>query len=118
VTDQPTPATPDTRPLAARFRDALTHSGPGYDLTPPCLTDACTMDCTTECGAAIQQAWEALRRPEQSTPAAPVPFPRVQGHCPACSWDSLFLGTGGYVTCSRIECPDPTAASNLLEASL
>lgn len=42
-------------------------------------------------------------------------FPQVQGKCPACGWGSLFLGDGGYVTCSRIECSQPDAASCLLE---
>lgn len=27
---------------------------------------------------------------------------------------TLFLGSGGYVTCSWVECPNPTAASDLL----
>lgn len=46
--------------------------------------------------------------------AASRAFPEVQGRCPACGGQSLFLGSGGYVTCSRIECPDPTAADDLL----
>lgn len=41
-------------------------------------------------------------------------FPAVQGRCPACSATSLFLGEGGHVTCSRIECPDPSAADDVL----
>lgn len=48
-------------------------------------------------------------------------MPDVQGRCPACSGPSLFLGEGGHVTCSRLDCPDPTAADDLLhgqEASL
>jgi hypothetical protein len=39
----------------------------------------------------------------------------VQGRCPACGGNSLFLGEGGYVTCPRIDCPEPDAASTLLE---
>ncbi|NEB70330.1 hypothetical protein G3I39_25215 [Streptomyces fulvissimus] len=39
----------------------------------------------------------------------------VQGRCPACGSTSLFLGSGGYVTCARLECPEPDAASSLLE---
>ncbi len=39
----------------------------------------------------------------------------VRGHCPACGSASLFLGTGGYVTCSVIDCPRPTAVSDLLD---
>jgi hypothetical protein len=38
----------------------------------------------------------------------------VQGRCPACGSTSLFLGDGGYVTCPRIDCPEPDAASTLL----
>lgn len=46
----------------------------------------------------------------------PKTFPNIQGRCPACRGDSLFTGTGGYVTCSRIECPNPSAADQLLHA--
>ncbi|SCK20249.1 hypothetical protein YUYDRAFT_02107 [Streptomyces sp. ScaeMP-e48] len=42
-------------------------------------------------------------------------FPTVQGRCPACGGQGLFLGSGGYVTCPRIDCPAPDAASSLLE---
>ena len=39
----------------------------------------------------------------------------VQGRCPGCGHDGqLFLGSGGYVTCSIAECPNPGAASDLL----
>lgn len=41
--------------------------------------------------------------------------PTVQGRCPACGGESLFLGSGGYVTCARMECPDPEAATRILE---
>ncbi|MFG3136140.1 DUF6085 family protein [Streptomyces sp. NPDC048211] len=41
-------------------------------------------------------------------------MPDVQGRCPACGGASLFLGEGGHVTCSRIECPEPSAADELL----
>lgn len=39
----------------------------------------------------------------------------VQGRCPACGKSSLFLGSGGYVTCARLDCPNPSAATDLLE---
>lgn len=42
--------------------------------------------------------------------------PDVAGRCPACRGESLFLGTGGHVTCSRLDCPDPGAADDLLSA--
>ncbi|MGC4925524.1 DUF6085 family protein [Streptomyces sp. DT117] len=38
----------------------------------------------------------------------------VQGRCPACGAASLFLGEGGHVTCSRIDCPAPDAADDML----
>ncbi|MFB6675572.1 DUF6085 family protein [Streptomyces sp. NPDC056390] len=43
-------------------------------------------------------------------------FPTVQGRCPACRATSLFLGDGGHVTCARIDCPDPSAADDLLHS--
>lgn len=54
-----------------------------------------------------------------SAPASPAPLaarlPLVQGRCPACGTAGLFLGDGGYVTCSVRECPEPDAASTTLE---
>ncbi|SDL28672.1 hypothetical protein SAMN05421806_12569 [Streptomyces indicus] len=49
--------------------------------------------------------------------AAPLAagLPHVAGRCPACGHSSLFLGDGGYVTCSMRECPQPDAASTVLE---
>lgn len=41
--------------------------------------------------------------------------PEVQGRCPACHGESLFLGSDGYVTCARLDCPDPEAATRILE---
>jgi hypothetical protein len=46
---------------------------------------------------------------------APGGFPDIQGRCPACGGSSLFVGSGGYITCRRIECPEPDAATTLLE---
>lgn len=45
----------------------------------------------------------------------PDASPNVQGYCPACRGQSLFLGSGGYVTCRRLDCPDPEAATKVLE---
>lgn len=40
---------------------------------------------------------------------------KVMGKCPmGCLGESLFLAEGGHVTCSWIECPDPSAADRLL----
>ncbi len=42
-------------------------------------------------------------------------YPWVKGVCPACHSRTLFVGDGGYITCSYIPCPDPGAAGKLLE---
>ena len=41
-------------------------------------------------------------------------YPEVEGVCPACGGGSLFVGEGGYVTCSIIGCPEPHAPSRAL----
>lgn len=41
----------------------------------------------------------------------------VEGRCPACGHRSLFLGSGGYVTCSIVECKRPSAAADVLAAA-
>ncbi len=33
----------------------------------------------------------------------------IQGKCPACGCHTLFIASGGYPTCSRHECPNPSA---------
>jgi hypothetical protein len=38
----------------------------------------------------------------------------VQGYCLMGCGQTLFLGTGGYVTCGNIPCPRPTAVTDLL----
>jgi hypothetical protein len=70
----------------------------------------------------ITPARETQQDPAQDGEALPssiVPLasglPLVQGNCPACRGASLFLGDGGYVTCSRIDCPEPDAATTVLE---
>lgn len=40
--------------------------------------------------------------------------PEIAGRCPACKWASLFVGVGGHITCSRLECPAPFAADDAL----
>lgn len=39
---------------------------------------------------------------------------QVQGVCPACGGRSLFIGEGGWITCSRLDCPEPDAVSTIL----
>lgn len=38
----------------------------------------------------------------------------VAGYCPMGCGETLFLGSGGYITCSWIQCPNPTAVSDIL----
>lgn len=40
--------------------------------------------------------------------------PRVAGVCPNGCGRTLFLGSGGHVTCSWIDCPNPAAPDELL----
>ena len=61
-----------------------------------------------------RMAAEARVSPASTAPLA-ASLQLVKGHCPACGWETLFLGAGGYVTCSRIDCPEPDAAGTLLE---
>lgn len=42
-------------------------------------------------------------------------FPEVKGYCPMGCGSTLFLGEGGFVTCSWINCPDPETVSKILE---
>lgn len=43
-----------------------------------------------------------------------TPSRKVAGHCPMGCGQTLFLGSGGYVTCSLDVCPNPTAAADIL----
>lgn len=44
------------------------------------------------------------------------PLPIVNGaECVACGHPTLFLGEGGYITCSLDGCPDPGATQEALE---
>ena len=42
------------------------------------------------------------------------PAEEVAGYCPACGKQSLRLMAEGHVTCCRLECPHPDAASQIL----
>jgi hypothetical protein len=77
-------------------------------------------DATGKYLAGIERAETELRRlAGEAHPTSTAPLaagrPHVQGHCPACGTTGLFLGNGGYVTCSRVDCPEPDAASTVLE---
>lgn len=56
----------------------------------------------------------ALALQPASTAPLAAGLPLVQGRCPACGRASLFLGNGGHVTCSIIDCPNPSLADEQL----
>lgn len=41
-------------------------------------------------------------------------LPWVEGKCPACGSRTMFVGVGGFLTCSLIGCPDPLAPSKAI----
>ncbi|MEU8642296.1 hypothetical protein AB0C91_10300 [Streptomyces sp. NPDC048674] len=88
-------------------------------------------------GLSVQQEdalWDAVAIPGTETPTfmkqhdrvcrtvatllLERPYQTVAGRCPACRWESLFLGNGGHVTCARDECPNPCAADQMLHGEL
>jgi len=77
--------------------------------------EAETADCTG-CGGTGACAGGPCAHPTPQASTAPLAagLPLVKGKCPACGSASLFLGDGGYVTCSRIDCTAPDAASTTL----
>lgn len=41
---------------------------------------------------------------------------QVKGRCPACNLNgTLFVGSGGWITCGYIPCPNPTAIADMQE---
>ena len=38
----------------------------------------------------------------------------LEAYCPMGCGKTLFVGSGGYITCSYIGCPDPTKVADLL----
>lgn len=39
---------------------------------------------------------------------------KVQGYCPMGCGDTLFLGEGGFLTCSYLPCPRPDALAQII----
>ncbi|TXS35744.1 hypothetical protein [Streptomyces sp. OR43] len=79
------------------------HSGLGVDVEADGIRRAIGDRLHTALGApSVPAEWEQHG------------YPDVRGRCPACGNTRLFLGSGGYVTCPRIGCPEPDAASTLL----
>ena len=112
----------------------LTHAacgkpvGPWADdalqLAPTPVTLTWTKDTDRRSGE-VADAWGDLTiNPREQpapteVPASTAPLaaglPLVKGNCPACKRAELFLGTGGYPTCSNADCPEPDAATTVLE---
>lgn len=40
---------------------------------------------------------------------------RIRGQCPMGCGETLFIGSGGYITCSYLECPNASAVSFILD---
>lgn len=72
-------------------------------------------DYPREPGGELCAVHSAEQVREQPEPKRSGIFAGVQGHCPACGRTALILGTGGYVTCGNLDCPQPDAATTLLE---
>lgn len=64
-----------------------------------------------------ERAGAVLFAAQVTSPVEAAPFPRVSGFCPTCRRESLFLASGGHVTCSRLECREPESADNLLHVA-
>jgi hypothetical protein len=64
--------------------------------------------------AILAAGWVSPEQVADRRARAEAAFPRVQGRCPTCGGESLFLATGGYVTCSREDCSRPSHATDLL----
>ncbi|MEU6661224.1 hypothetical protein [Streptomyces sp. NPDC046821] len=85
--------------------------------------DAATVAKVRRYRAAVRRTVDQTGTPtpadQTATPASTAPLaaglPLVKGRCPACGTAGLFLGDGGYVTCSLIGCPEPDAATTVLE---
>lgn len=45
-------------------------------------------------------------------------YPKVKGYCPMGCGQTLFVGEGGYITCSWAECPNPGALSDIVNDAL
>jgi hypothetical protein len=39
----------------------------------------------------------------------------IKGFCPQGCGETLFVGNGGYISCSYVNCPDPSYVSDLLD---
>jgi hypothetical protein len=82
------------------------------------LADRCE-DCGTGtylmAGGAYAACARLIAAAEAEQPPVPPHSGWVRGRCPACRGTSLFAAEDGYLTCSRLECPDPGALADILD---
>lgn len=43
--------------------------------------------------------------------------PKITTPCPACGNRSLFIGSGGHLTCAILRCPEPSAEQAIIALS-
>lgn len=77
----------------------------------PILADA--LRSATHDGVNLETA--ARVAAERVAPMIGPRYPQVQGRCPTCGAASLFLGEGGFVTCSWLTCSRPDHATDVLD---
>lgn len=109
-------AGPDHECARDRLRDALIHARGRLDVLA--RTTRTLLDHFTEAGepaAAVSPTLIKRARSALTSRRTRPYYPDVAGRCPSCGRASLFLGEGGYVTCSSLSCDVPDAASNLLD---
>ncbi|MFB7574653.1 hypothetical protein [Streptomyces sp. NPDC056165] len=70
---------------------------------------------TIHVGPKTVEGWRQVLADDNRLEAQAGRMPKVQGTCPACRSDSLFLGSGGFVTCASLSCPKPDAPTVVLE---
>lgn len=58
---------------------------------------------------------ESLSDLAAARPAPPDP-PRIRTRCPSCGHDTLFIGSGGWLVCSWLDCKSPGAINHVADA--
>jgi hypothetical protein len=124
MTTRPDPNTPEAPQEATEGRQSAPEGSSGQRETPKGQNEAQTgaesLDGEQQPRGPVDWArhYANQREAQAELPASTAPaganHPLVKGRCPACRGASLFLGSGGYVTCSRLDCPNPSAADQLL----
>jgi hypothetical protein len=107
----------------------LTNFEPRHQTTPPLppkelekeigniLSGISAAHSVLECGGTILEIQGLTEAKQQLLALYPTgqPLPWIKDvKCPACGLsEMLFVGSGGYITCSNVECPNPDYAEAL-----